>query len=153
MWKFIAKFEPFFITLIILAVIWLLLGAPFVNAQTQTFQQELRVVWTLPNTGCDARTNPPTCGALTPANAVTGVALFFSKSPIPDSTSTPTITVPVSQASAAHTLSVAIGETVYVRGAAVNVNGAGGLSVQKSYPVIARQVPGVLILTLEIPSS
>lgn len=125
----------------LLAIALLLAAGPLF---AQTVPGSLRADWTLPTTGCTTGVSPCDNAPLTGTAALTGVEVYISTSPIPDSSlMAPTLTLPAGATTASHTMQVANGSTLYVRTKAVNGSGKSAFSVQSTKLVQVPVIPGV----------
>ena len=109
----------------------------------QTVPGSLTLRWTLPTTGCLVAVDPPVCNQpLTGPNAIQAVHVWISTSPIPDRpTAPPTLTLSASATTAAHTMQVANGQTLYARVAARG-SADGVLSAQQTKLISLPVSPG-----------
>lgn len=114
-------------------------------AQAQTVSGSIDLRWTLPTAGCLIGTSPPVCNQpLTGNAALQAVHVWISTSPIPDTpTGAPTLTLSAGATTAAHTMQVTNGQTLYARVSARNSAGDGPLSNQITRVVSVPVRPGV----------
>lgn len=114
----------------------------------------LHVTWTLPTTGCTTGTTPCDNVPLTGGDALTGVDVYVSTSPIPDNFSgAPTVPLSPTAQTTDVTLTVVNGSTLYVRLKARNAHGASAFSAQVSKLVqlpVLPNAPTTVVITLVI---
>ncbi len=125
-------------------IVVMLLSAWLGIAQAQTVPGAITLRWTLPTTGCIVGASPAVCGQpLTGANAIAGVSVWISTSPIPDDVAqAPTLTLSASSTTTNHTMQVANGATLYARVAARTGTSIGVMSNQITKVVVADVKPG-----------
>lgn len=114
-------------------------------SQAQAVPGSIDLRWTLPTTGCLIGVSPPVCNQpLTGTAALLGVNVWISTSPIPDvPTGAPTLTLAAGATTAAHTMQVTNGQTLYARVSARNASTSGPLSNQVIKLVSIGVQPGV----------
>jgi hypothetical protein len=125
----------------------LVVGVYAPPAFAQTVPAAATYKWTLPTTGCTQSVTPCDNKPLTGADALTGVEVYVSTSPIADnSTMAPTFTLAADTLTKSYTGSVPNGATVYARFKAVNANGKSAFSTQLSKVItVTTPPPGPVI--------
>ena len=117
-------------TIAAVAIVLLLLVTGVVHAQSMTGRMILK--WDLPTLACDQAT-PPVCVPLTGNNALTGVNVWISESPIADSFGgPPTVVLQGNVTTTDYTRTVANGTRLYARIKAINPSGPSAFSNEDS---------------------
>jgi hypothetical protein len=128
------------------------------TANAQTVPGSATYTWTLPTTGCTVGVTPCDNKPLTGADALTGIEVYISTSPIPDnSTMAPTLTLGPTATTAVYSTTVANGSTLYARfkGKNASFGSSPTFSAQVSKLVALPVSPGVptnITITLQIGS-
>lgn len=124
----------------LLAAVMLTLFATSAPAATGSVD----LAWQLPDFACTVGVVPCDNLPLTGINALTGVEVYLSTSPIADdSTASPTVSLTADQTTATATLGVNNGDTIYARIKVRNQFGPSDFSAQVSKPVMIATKPGV----------
>lgn len=135
-----------------LLVISTLLSLGMSIASAQTVSGSMKLTWTLPTTGCTTGVTPCDNKPLTGADALTGIDVYVSAAPIPDSFSgAPTATLAAGAVTTTVTVPATNGGTLYARLKARNASGASPFSGQVSKLIVLPVTPGVPTnITIEI---
>lgn len=133
----IAGRTPYFLR-VVLVLLALILFALAPLAQAQTVPGSVTLTWTNPTTSVDGV-------PLTGANALTGIEVHWSTSPIADTdlTRAPQVTLTMPATTTAQTIQVTSGQTLYFRVRAVRGAEKSAFSNQASKLIQVSTVPGV----------
>lgn len=104
----------------------------------------VNVTWQLPTFACTVGVVPCDNLPLTGANALTGVEVYLSTSPIADdTTASPTVSLTADQTTASATLGVNNGDTIYARVRVRNQFGPSDFSAEATKLVTIATKPGM----------